>query len=86
VVARPDPILGHVPVAYVIPPAAGLREDEVDDLVHALRERCKNELPRFKRPVDIRMIADLPRAATGKVQRSRVRVLAAADARPGAAA
>jgi acyl-CoA synthetase (AMP-forming)/AMP-acid ligase II len=86
VVARPDPILGHVPVAYVIPPAAGLREDEVDDLVHALRDRCENELPRFKRPVDIRMIADLPRAATGKVQRSRVRVLAAADARPGAAA
>ncbi|MDQ1607452.1 MAG: oxalate---CoA ligase [Microbacteriaceae bacterium] len=84
VVARPDPILGHVPVAYVIPPSVGLLQSEVVELIDALRDRCERELPRFKRPVDIRMIADLPRAATGKVQRSRVRLLAAADA--GAAA
>ncbi|MDQ1582124.1 MAG: hypothetical protein QOF36_178 [Microbacteriaceae bacterium] len=85
VVARPDPILGHVPVAYVIPPA-GLPRDEAEDLILVLRGRCESELPRFKRPVDIRMIADLPRAATGKVQRSRVRVLAAADAKTAAGA
>jgi long-chain acyl-CoA synthetase len=61
-----------------------LLQSEVVELIDALRDRCERELPRFKRPVDIRMIADLPRAATGKVQRSRVRLLAAADA--GAAA
>ncbi|MDQ1572564.1 MAG: hypothetical protein QOH44_123, partial [Actinomycetota bacterium] len=46
------------------------------DLVAALRSRCDAELPRFKRPAQIVVLKDLPRAPTGKVQRSRVRSLA----------
>jgi acyl-CoA synthetase (AMP-forming)/AMP-acid ligase II len=78
VVAIPHDVLGSVPKAYVIPVAA----DEVDSssLVDDLRARCEHELPRFKRPAQIEVVADLPRAPTGKVQRSRVRTLAATGA------
>jgi acyl-CoA synthetase (AMP-forming)/AMP-acid ligase II len=74
VVAKPDDVLGAVPKAYVIP----VREMSViaADLVAALQSRCDAELPRFKRPAQIVVVKDLPRAPTGKVQRSRVRSLA----------
>jgi acyl-CoA synthetase (AMP-forming)/AMP-acid ligase II len=78
VVPRPDPILGQVPVAFVIrtPDAA---EDDPTDLVAALGRLCDDRLARFQRPVDISVVDDLPHAATGKVQRARVRQLAATD-------
>jgi acyl-CoA synthetase (AMP-forming)/AMP-acid ligase II len=75
VVAALDDVLGSVPKAYVIP-VAGAKMGE-DDLVAALHARCEAQLPRFKRPIDIEVVTDLPRAPTGKVQRSRVRTLAA---------
>ena len=73
VVGRPDPILGQVPVAYVIPAhgpetAAGLQY-----LLDVLAARCAAELSRFKRPEAIYVVEDLPRAATGKIQRYRLR-------------
>jgi acyl-CoA synthetase (AMP-forming)/AMP-acid ligase II len=77
VVAREDAILGQVPVAYVIPSSefgagsASIR----DELLTALAELCARELPRFKRPVEIALVPDLPRAAAGKIQRSKVREL-----------
>jgi acyl-CoA synthetase (AMP-forming)/AMP-acid ligase II len=78
VVAIPHDVLGSVPKAYIIPVAA----DEVDSssLVDDLRARCERELPRFKRPAQIEVVVDLPRAPTGTVQRSRVRTLAATGA------
>ena len=80
VVGRPDPILGQVPVAYVIPArdpgtAAGL-----EHLLDVLGARCAAELSRFKRPEAIYVVEDLPRAATGKVQRYRLRAGAPAAA------
>lgn len=75
VVARADDILGSVPVAYVIPVENGLAGN--DSLLDDLRARCTSDLPRFKRPVEIAVVPDLPRAPTGKVQRSKVRELAA---------
>jgi acyl-CoA synthetase (AMP-forming)/AMP-acid ligase II len=69
VVARPDEVLGEVPVAYVI--AADDAEVDVD----ALRARCE-QLPRFKRPVEITVVDDLPRAPAGKIRRAEVRELA----------
>jgi acyl-CoA synthetase (AMP-forming)/AMP-acid ligase II len=73
VVGRPDPILGQVPVAYVIPvqgpeTAAGLQH-----LLDVLAARCAAELSRFKRPEAIYVVDDLPRTATGKIQRFRLR-------------
>jgi acyl-CoA synthetase (AMP-forming)/AMP-acid ligase II len=74
VVGRSDPILHQVVIAYVIPVEADPEDPEA--LVTELLERCERELPRFKRPVEISVVEDVPRAATGKVQRNRVRALA----------
>lgn len=74
VVGRPDDVLGHVPVAYVI---AAPGSDSNDSLVDDLAERARVALPRFKRPMQITVVPDFPRAPTGKVQRARLRELAA---------
>jgi acyl-CoA synthetase (AMP-forming)/AMP-acid ligase II len=74
VVARADDVLGSVPVAYVIPAADRGTAD--GDLATDLNTRCVAELPRFKRPIEIVVVSDLPRSPTGKVQRSKVRDLA----------
>jgi acyl-CoA synthetase (AMP-forming)/AMP-acid ligase II len=77
VVARPDRILGQVPVAYVIPVDDDPDDETIADLTHDLLEHCRRVLPKFKRPIEVSVVAQVPRAATGKVQRSRVREMAA---------
>ena len=72
VVGRPSPILGQVPVAYVIPAEEPTTAARLQDLLAELNERCAAELSRFKVPEAIYVVQDLPRAATGKVQRHRV--------------
>jgi acyl-CoA synthetase (AMP-forming)/AMP-acid ligase II len=79
VVARVHDVLGHVPVAYVIRTASTGPDDPT--LIEDLGNRCAAELPRFKRPTEISVVAELPRAATGKVQRAKVRELAASSVR-----
>jgi acyl-CoA synthetase (AMP-forming)/AMP-acid ligase II len=73
VVGRPSPVLGQVPVAYVIPAQDPATADRLQDLLGRLSERCVAELSRFKVPEAIYVVQDLPRAATGKVQRHRLR-------------
>ena len=75
VVGRPHDVLGAVPIAYVIP-----QPDEPVDaeaLVADLTARAEARLTRFRRPVEIVVVPDLPRAPTGKVQRAKVRTMAA---------
>lgn len=74
VVGRPDDVLGAVPIAYVIP-----QPDEPVDhaaLVADLVARAEAHLTRFRRPVEVIVVPDLPRAPTGKVQRAKVRTMA----------
>jgi acyl-CoA synthetase (AMP-forming)/AMP-acid ligase II len=73
VVGRPSPILGQVPVAYVIPAQEPATAASVQDLLGRLNARCAAELSKFKLPEAIYVVQDLPRAATGKVQRHRLR-------------
>jgi oxalate---CoA ligase len=73
VVGRPSPILGQVPVAYVIPAEEPDTAARLQDLLGQLNDRCTAELSRFKLPEAIYVVHDLPRAATGKVQRHRLR-------------
>jgi acyl-coenzyme A synthetase/AMP-(fatty) acid ligase len=65
-----------VPYAYIDPAAdeagSGLR------LADDLQQRCERQLPRYKRPVHITVVDDLPRAPTGKIRRAQVRAMAAA--------
>jgi long-chain acyl-CoA synthetase len=70
VVGQPDAVLGEVPVAFVI---AVDDDTDADSLRGALIERVTAELPRQLRPVEIEIVRELPRAATGKVQRARIR-------------
>lgn len=73
VTAKPDDILGQVPVAYVIPAAENLDDKACQTLHDSLTRRCTQSLTHFKRPTAIVVVKDLPRAATGKIQRVRVR-------------
>jgi oxalate---CoA ligase len=73
VVGRSSPILGQVPVAYVIPAQEPDTAGHLEELLARLNGRCVAELSRFKRPEAIYVVPDLPRAATGKVQRHRLR-------------
>jgi acyl-CoA synthetase (AMP-forming)/AMP-acid ligase II len=77
VVARPDEVLGSVPVAYVIPADLSLAAEVRTSLVTDLTARVEAELPRFKRPTEITVVDDLPRTPTGKVQRNRAREMVA---------
>jgi acyl-CoA synthetase (AMP-forming)/AMP-acid ligase II len=73
VVGRPDEILGFVPVAQVVPWNTDLSPLEQEALIADLTARCLDHLSRFKRPAEISVVADLPRAPTGKVRKHQVR-------------
>ncbi|MFH8991136.1 AMP-binding protein [Streptomyces sp. NPDC017940] len=67
VVGRPDERRGQVVVAYVV-----LRAGAVAD-AERLREFVKAELVPYKCPREVVFLAALPRTATGKLQRFRLR-------------
>ncbi|MGY0491160.1 AMP-binding protein [Streptomyces sp. WG-D5] len=67
VVGRPDEERGQVAVAYVVL-RAGARQD-----AEALRDFVKRELVPYKCPRAIEFLEALPRTATGKLQRFRLR-------------
>ncbi|GAA2231737.1 hypothetical protein GCM10010232_17960 [Streptomyces amakusaensis] len=64
----PHPVMGSVPVAVVVPSAGGLDRD-------ALRLFLSTRLSRAELPVRVLTAADLPRNATGKVLKHRLRPL-----------
>jgi oxalate---CoA ligase len=68
----PHQVLGAVPVAW-IQPVHVLDAEQADQLVGQLRIRCEQQLSRVKRPVEYRIVAGLPRTATGKVLRRQLR-------------
>jgi len=66
----PDERWGQVPVAFVRPkPGARLTEDDV-------KRHCAERLARFKQPVRVHVVPELPRNAAGKLlRRELVRLL-----------
>ena len=52
-----------------------------EDAAHAAARACE-QLPRHKRPKWVRVVAELPRTATGKVQRYRLREILERELRP----
>ncbi|MDX3615371.1 AMP-binding protein [Streptomyces europaeiscabiei] len=69
VVGRPDEARGQVVVAYVVVAAGAGRDGD------ALRAFLKSELAPYKCPREIVFLDALPRTATGKLQRFRLRTL-----------
>jgi long-chain acyl-CoA synthetase len=67
VVGRPDPILGEVPVAFVVfRTSAG---EEVEELLTL----CRSRLPRHKVPAAIETRRDLPKNSVGKIDKRALR-------------
>jgi long-chain acyl-CoA synthetase len=70
-VGRPDHVLGEVVVAYVAPrPDANVTAEEL----HAL---SADRLAKYKRPVAIELLSELPKNAVGKIDKPALRRLAA---------
>ncbi len=69
VIGADDPETGERVVAYVV----GDGSVPADDLEAAVRERTTSHLARFKHPARIEVVAELPRTATGKIQKGRLR-------------
>ncbi len=61
------------PVAYVIPADGFDREAGGEALAEALTGLCRERLAGFKRPRRYELVADLPKTATGKIQRFKLR-------------
>jgi long-chain acyl-CoA synthetase len=76
VIGVPDETTGEAVIAYVVSEPAHPGGDEA--LVLHIREHCAQRLARFKVPVMISVVTDLPHSATGKVAKGRLR---AANAR-----
>ncbi len=75
VVGRPDPERGQIVMAFVVP-APGFTPDEA--LVKALQAHVKQTIAPYKYPRAIAFRERLPKTATGKLQRFRLRQEAAA--------
>jgi carnitine-CoA ligase len=70
VVAKPHPMRGQVPAAFVIPgPTAG------DNLIEVILASCQKRLAAFKVPDEIRLVSELPRVALNKVAKNELRAL-----------
>lgn len=70
VIGVDDPETGEAVVAYVVAP--GLDPEMV---VADVRRHCETRLARFKRPIRIEVVQELPLTVTGKVQKGRLRGL-----------
>jgi long-chain acyl-CoA synthetase len=70
VVGRPDDVLGEVVVAYVaVRPAAAVTVQELEAL-------CAERLAKYKRPVAIEILGELPKNPIGKIDKPALRELA----------
>jgi benzoate-CoA ligase len=70
VVAWPDEEQLIKPKAFVVLKSA---DKACDELAHALQEHCRQKLAHYKFPRWIEFRAELPKTATGKIQRFRLR-------------
>ena len=71
VVGRPDPDFGEVVVAVIVPEPGKTSEPQ------ALRALARERLAGFKVSKQVLVIGELPRNALGKVEKARLRALAA---------
>jgi crotonobetaine/carnitine-CoA ligase len=70
VVGRPHPMLDEAPVAFIIP----VDPDDVG-VAERVAAACRASLADFKRPHEVRIVGELPRATLEKVAKSQLREL-----------
>ncbi len=71
VVAGPDPMLGEVPVAFVVSDPDQLSDPQ--SLTAHIHAACQATLADFKTPRTIRLVPELPRATLEKVAKAKLR-------------
>jgi acyl-CoA synthetase (AMP-forming)/AMP-acid ligase II len=71
VIGLPDEILGEAIVAFVT-----LRPESEDSQPEAILDWCRRRLPPYKVPERIRVLAEFPRNASGKIDKPSLRALA----------
>lgn len=65
----PDPDWGHRVVAWIVPTTPGLTVE-----LEAVRDFVGERIARFKAPRELVIVIDLPRTASGKVQRHKLSI------------
>lgn len=70
VVGKPDKMYDEVPIAFVVAGAPG------PDLERTILRACEEKLSAFKRPREVRFIAELPTGLLGKVLKRDLREMA----------
>jgi len=70
VVAKRDPELGEVPVAFI---RAGVSGEAANRLVVDVMAACRQQLAKFKVPRDVLFVDDFPRVAIGKIAKAELR-------------
>ncbi|MDE3009171.1 MAG: AMP-binding protein [Acidobacteriota bacterium] len=74
VIGEADDVFGQVPVAYVEVPADVVRDDlELDAVLSSLRGALTSQLTKAYRPALLKIVEEIPTAATGKVRKGLVR-------------
>src|SRR5699024_11524084 len=79
-----DAVTGEAVLAYVVPepahdPANQATEHHVTEhhvTEHHIIEHCRTRLARFKQPKRVILVDYLPKSATGKIAKGRLRALA----------
>jgi acyl-CoA synthetase (AMP-forming)/AMP-acid ligase II len=76
VVGAPDPVLGEVVVAFVVP-AAHSKRDLAKPTLAELRSHCRASLADYKAPDRLELVTELPVTPLGKIDSRALSVLAA---------
>ena len=74
VVARKHRMLDEVPVAFVLPAASAPA-----DLAERVAAACAAQLADFKRPHEVRLVAELPRSTLEKIAKAQLRAVLDAE-------
>jgi crotonobetaine/carnitine-CoA ligase len=72
VIGKPDPMLGAVPVAFVVRTPGAPDEAEIRAAILAL---CESTLSKFKRPREVLFVDEFPRATLNKIAKAKLREL-----------
>jgi acyl-CoA synthetase (AMP-forming)/AMP-acid ligase II len=74
IVGAPDPVLGEVVVAFVVPKAG---DDAMTATLEDLRAHCRTSLADYKAPDRLELLSELPTTPLGKVDTRALREMAA---------
>ncbi|MFV0276136.1 MAG: AMP-binding protein [Parahaliea sp.] len=73
VVGKPDPLRSELPVVFV------RAQNPCEDLTARILQRCRDELPDFKVPIEVHYLDDFPRSELNKIAKKELRAMVCSD-------